>query len=184
MPGTSDCEFEHSPEKLVVPKVQLPSTTCAISESQQRNGVLAYRVGKNGADQSKPVYCVGEIKLSTGEQVTATYYLDKKDENGDLLLSKGFMRKTEESQDYFVVEMVYNEAKVWPDGKGGYADGMEDAKTDFYKSNLYKGFYLENLPGFELVYKSKNGEVKIYKLLNFTGNKEGWVDPVASKMTQ
>lgn len=177
-PGTSDCEFSHSPERLIVPKTQLSSNTCIISDSQQRSGIYAYRVGKNGIDQSKPDYCVGDMTIASGEKITATYLLDQKDENGDLVLSKGFVRTAENAQDYYLVEKVYNEMPVWPDGKGGLASSMEDATTDFYKSNLYRGFVLENLPGFDLVYKSKNGEVKIYRMKDalFVGNKEGRVD--------
>ena len=176
-PGTSDCEFAHSPERLMIPKVLLPSTSCIISESQQRSGVVAYLLTKSGMDQNKPAYCVGEVTLATGEKLSATYYIDRKDANGDLVLSKGFLRKIETGDQADLYEVVYNELPVWPDGKGGFVGGMEDAKTAFYRSNLYKGFYLENLPGFDLVYKSKGGEVKIYRMKNFTGNKEGWVDP-------
>jgi hypothetical protein len=51
-PGTSDCEFEHSPERILISKVQLPQTICTISESQKRNGLLAYAVGKSGPVQA------------------------------------------------------------------------------------------------------------------------------------
>ena len=47
---------------------------------------------------------------------------------------------------------------------GEVKDGYEDRKGKFYDSNLYKAFILEDLPGFELVFKSKGGEVKIYKI--------------------
>ena len=64
---------------------------------------------------------------------------------------------------------------------GTLVDGMGDVKSEFYLSNLYRGFYLENLPGFDLVFKSKGGEVKIFKMKDslFTGNKEGKIDPIA-----
>ncbi|MEM2137544.1 MAG: hypothetical protein QW568_00465 [Candidatus Anstonellaceae archaeon] len=179
-PGTSDCEFEHSPERVAIPKIRFPGTECAISESQQRIGVIAYSVKKNGIDQTKPVYCVGETTLVNGEKVSATYYIDRKDEDGDLVLSKGFLRQVEDSGQVGIYELVYNELPVWPGKNGTFVGGMEDAKTKFYTSNLYRGFYLENLPGFDLVYKSKNGEVKIYRLQNFTGNKEGRIDPVSA----
>ena len=47
---------------------------------------------------------------------------------------------------------------------------MEDAKTAFYTSNLYRGYYLNDLPGFDLVFTSKNGEVKIFRMKDFIGN--------------
>ena len=185
-PGRSDCEFIHSPERILIPKTQTAQNTCTLSESQQRSGILAYRLSRNGIDQEKPDYCVGETTLLNGEQVTATYYLDRKDENGDLVLSKGFVRTAEDNQEYYVVEKVYDEQPIWPDGQGSYASSMKDSPSDFYKSNLYKGFYLENLPGFDLVYKSKSGEVKIYKMKDglFKGNKEGYVDQVTATMNQ
>jgi len=181
-PGTSQCEYDHSPERIVIPLRQTTANICTISESQQRTGVYAYRLGKNGIDQSKPTYCVGEETLATGEKISATYYVDRKDANGDLALSKGFIRPIDQSQqDVTYAEMVYNDQIVWPGENGTLVDGMEDAKTDFYRSNLYKAFYLESLPGFDLAYTSPNGEIKIYRMQNFTGNKEGWVDPVESK---
>ena len=180
-PGTSDCEYQHSPERIAIPNVQTPSNICTISESQQRTGVYAYAMGKDAIDQSKPTYCVGDLTLPSGEKISATYYVDRKDANGDLALSKGFVRTLSQQNNVTYAEMVYNNEKVWPGANGTLTDGMEDAKTAFYTSNLYKAFYLEDLPGFDLVYKSQNGEVKIYRMQNFTGNKAGWIDPVESK---
>jgi hypothetical protein len=179
--GTSDCEYEHSPERIAIPRRQTESTACTISESQQRTGVYAYRLTKGGVDQSKPAYCVGEVTLATGEKISATYYLGRKDANGDLVLSKGFIRVLDDQNDVAYAEMVYNNQKVWPGQNGTLVGGMEDAKTDFYRSNLYKAFYLQDLPGFDLAYQSKNGEVKIYRMQNFTGNKERYIDPVESQ---
>jgi asparagine N-glycosylation enzyme membrane subunit Stt3 len=179
--GTSDCEYEHSPERIAIPRRQTESTACTISESQQRTGVYAYRLGKEAIDQTKPAYCIGEATLANGEKVSATYYLDRKDGNGDLALSKGFIRVLDDQNDVAYAEMVYNNQKVWPGQNGTLVDGMEDAKTGFYRSNLYKAFYLQDLPGFDLAYQSKNGEVKIYRMQNFTGNKERYIDPVESQ---
>ncbi len=178
-PGSSRCEYDHSPERLFIPKVKAAATACTISESQQRTGVYAYRITMQGVDMQKPAYCIGDVKLADGSTASATYYLDRKDADGDLVLSKGFIRATQDYGDSVQVEMVYNLQKAWPGPNGTWVDGMEDAKTDFYRSNLYGGFYLETLPGFDLVYKSKNGEVKIFRMKDplFKGNKEGWVDP-------
>jgi hypothetical protein len=143
--------------------------------------VYAYRLGKEAIDQTKPAYCIGEATLANGEKVSATYYLDRKDGNGDLALSKGFIRVLDDQNDVAYAEMVYNNQKVWPGQNGTLVDGMEDAKTGFYRSNLYKAFYLQDLPGFDLAYQSKNGEVKIYRMQNFTGNKERYIDPVESQ---
>lgn len=181
-PGTSDCEFDHSPERVVIPKIQVAENTCVISESQQLKGAIAYRVGKNGVDPAQPAYCIGETVLKNGETVTATYYMDKRDAEGNLALSKGFIRTIGEQGDYSVVEMVYNEQPVWQGPNGTWVGGYEDAKTAFYRSNLYRGFYLEDLPGFELAYKSANGEIKIYRMKDFKGNKAGTIDKAAAAM--
>ena len=180
-PGSSDCEYAHSPERIAIPRVQTTSNSCVISESQQRTGVYAYRLGKETVDQSKPAYCVGETTIATGEKISATYYVDRKDASGDLVLSKGFIRPIDEQADVTYAEMVYDNQKVWPGANGTLVGGMEDAKTDFYRSNLYKGYYLRELPGFDLAYTSPTGDIKIYRMQNFTGNKAGWIDQVESK---
>lgn len=180
-PGTSKCEFDHSPEKIAIDLSQTPENSCTISESQQRKGVFAYRFGiGESIDFSKPAYCVGEAKIATGEAIFATYYLDRKDANGNLALSKGFIKPFAREGDFIYAQIAYDNQKVWLGQNGQLVDGMEDAKTAFYTSNLYRGFYLEDLPGFELVYKTKNGEVKIYKLKNFSGNKERRIDSAMS----
>lgn len=176
-PGASDCEYEHSPERVLIPTFQTQGNTCILSESQQRTGVYAYRQTKTGVDLNAPAYCVGDVTLGNGQTLSGTYYLDRKDANGDLVVSKGFLRQIDQGDQVKVYEIVYNDLPVWPDGNGSLVGGMEDAKTKFYTSNLYRGFYLESLPGFDLVYKSKNGEVKIYRMRDFTGNKDGRVDP-------
>jgi hypothetical protein len=122
------------------------------------------------------------LTLASGEKVSATYYLNRKDANGDLALSKGFIRVVEDQQQYAVAEMVYNDLPVWP-VNGTYVGGLEDAKTYFYRSNLYRGMFLKNLTGFDLAYESKNGEIKIYRMKDslFKGNSAGLVDPIESK---
>jgi len=101
------------------------------------------------------------------------------------VLSKGFIRPIDQSQaSVTYAEMVYDNQKVWPGPNGTLVDGMEDAKTAFYTSNLYKAFYLKDLPGFDLAYQTKNGEVKIYRMQNFTGNAAGWINVTAAAETQ
>ena len=157
--------------------------------------MYAYSLGTGSTvDTSRPVYCISDLTLPDGQKISVTYYLDRKDGNGDLLLSKGFVRSIGEDQNTIIAELVYNNEKVWPGPNGTLVDGMEDAacespsgesncgvakKTKFYTSNLYRGFYLRELPGFDLAYETPGGEVKIYRMRNFTGNKEGKIDPAA-----
>ncbi|MEM4634222.1 MAG: hypothetical protein QW275_03650, partial [Candidatus Anstonellaceae archaeon] len=161
-PGTSDCEFEQSPERIVIPQVASSQFVCTISESQQLKGVYAYKLDKINSIDS-PAYCVGEVRIKTGEKITGIYYLDKKDENGDLKLAKGFLRPLGEEGGATYAEVVYNNLPVWPGPNGTWVGGMEDASTKFYTSNLYRGMFLKDLPGFELVFETKKGEVKIYR---------------------
>jgi hypothetical protein len=177
-PGSSQCEVDHNPEQIVIP-TPTAANTCTISESQQLTGVLAYPYGINGVDQQNPVYCVGEATLADGEKIPATYYLNESDSNGDLVLNKGFIRVLDQdSSGTILAEMVYNNSVVWPGPNGTVVDGMSDAKTAFYTSNLYQAFFNGNLPGFTLAYETANGEVKIYKMDDslFVGNKAGVVN--------
>jgi len=179
-PGTSDCEFRHSPERVAIMKVQTAQTACVVSESQQRTGTYAYVMGKGGFDFGKPTYCAGDVTLANGQTVTGLYRLDKKDANGDLALRKGLVRVIEDGQDAALAEMVYVSMPLWQNGDGTTVGGLEDAPTEFYTSNLYRGVVLGELPGFDLVFKSKNGEVKIYRMRNFVGNKDGYIDKEAA----
>lgn len=174
-PGTSLCEFQHSPERLAI--LLSKEGQCLISESQQLKGAPAYQMLQNGISDV-PTYCIGTFKIATGDAITATYYYDKRDANGDLILSRGFVRPIQTEGDAVYAEVVYENSPVWPQN-GTFVDGMADAKTDFYKSNLYKGFFLKQLPGFDLVYDTN--EIKIYRLKDFKGNKERYIDPVESK---
>jgi hypothetical protein len=174
-PGTSDCEFLHSPERIVIPTAQLGQ--CTISESQQLTGTPAYEMLKNGI-ATTPTYCVGATTIATGDKIMATYSLDKQDSDGNLVLNKGFVRQIQTAADAVYAEMVYTTDGVWIENNT-LVNGMIDAKTDFYRSNLYSGFYLKQLPGFTLVYDTN--EIKIYRLDNFIGNKERYIDPVESK---
>jgi len=176
-PGTSDCEFLHSPERILIPMAQ--EGTCVISESQMLKGTPAYQVLKNGPS-SNPIYCIGTTKIATGDQVTATYYYDQRDSEGNLILSKGFVRPIQTEGGNIYAEMVYTNDGVWIEN-GTLVSGINDAKTEFYKSNLYKGFYLKQLPGFTLVYDTN--EIKIYRFDNFIGNKQRYIDQVESNRT-
>ena len=180
-PGASECEAEHSPERVLIMTVQNAQTSCTISQSQQLTGTLAYAVNQNGVDTSRPAYCVGTAVLEGGQKIPATYYLNRSDANGNLVLSKGFIRVIDSSQQGAVTaEMVYDNEQVWPGPNGTWVDGMADAKTKFYTSNLYRALFLNNLPGYSLAYTSANGEVKIYRMNDFTGNPTGWVNETAA----
>ncbi|HLC68265.1 MAG TPA: hypothetical protein VJH24_00365, partial [Candidatus Bilamarchaeaceae archaeon] len=62
-----------------------------------------------------------------------------------------------------IYTVFYTHDLLWIQN-GTTVGGYDDRKGKFYDSNLYRAFVLEELPGFELVFKSRGDEVKIFKL--------------------
>ncbi|VVB58577.1 Uncharacterised protein [Candidatus Anstonella stagnisolia] len=165
-PGSSKCEFEHMFETIYVPKTSREK--CIVSPSQQISGVVGfvdYYVGD--ARQLKKEYCMATINLADGRRGLGTYYLDRKDADGNLVLNKAFVQQYSSEQDYDVYFTVYNNDKVWQGQNGTLVGGYEDRKGKFYDSALYRAFYLNDLPGFKQVYQTPGGEVKIYEWLGY-----------------
>jgi asparagine N-glycosylation enzyme membrane subunit Stt3 len=116
---------------------------------------------------AKPVYCVGEVTLADGSTGTGTYYLNETQASGDLKLNKAIlsmpfeMSATQHLGDTVAFTLFYTNDRIWLDNgeiKGGY----EDAKGEFYNSNLYRAIFVGEIPGFAKVFD--NGAVKIYKI--------------------
>ena len=183
-PGDSQCEFDHMPTRVLIPLLPSASTACTISESQQRSGTAAFLIHRTGVDSANPDFCVGDITLTDGSKASALYYMDRKDENGDLVLDKAFLRQTDQQQNMGIFELIYNNQKVWPGPNGTAVDGMSDADGAFYHSALYSAIFLNELPGFDQVYSTSDGMVKIYRMKDFVGNPQGIVDKAAAAMTQ
>jgi len=165
-PGGSRCEFEHMFETIFVPKTSREA--CVVSATQQLSGVVGfvdYYVGD--ARQLKKQYCMATISLADGRRGLGTYYLDRKDEEGNLLLNKAYVQQYSSEQDYDVYYTIYNTDKVWSGPNGTVADSYADRKGKFYESPLYRAFYLRDLPGFKLVYETSGGEVKIFEWLGY-----------------
>ncbi len=177
-PGSSKCEAEHMWEIIHVP-LETPEYQCTISESSNKKGVTAfYKLKRDTSGYiiglDSPIYCLGKTTLANGQEVVATYYLDRKYENGDLKLNKAILLDTG-TMDYqsrhppinsFV--LLYTKDPIWVED-GEIKNGYEDRKGKYYDSNIYRAFFLKELPGFELVYESPQrsqfgGHVKIYKL--------------------
>ncbi|MBI5051249.1 hypothetical protein HZC08_00675 [Candidatus Micrarchaeota archaeon] len=165
--GSSICEFEHLWETVYIPTNQ-PGQECTIS--QGKTGLTAYKfnVTKNadGSLSSKlyPIYCAGDVNLVNGQRTIGIYRLNEKHENGDLKLNKAILKKDYDTDDgVSVYSSFYTQDALFIEN-GQLTSGYEDRVGKFYSSNLYRGFFLNELPGFDLVFTSKNGEVKIYKL--------------------
>ncbi|HIG96587.1 TPA: hypothetical protein HA249_06920 [Candidatus Woesearchaeota archaeon] len=168
-PGTSPCELEQLWETIYIPKTG-GAQQCYVSISSGKAGLLAYKLkvtqNPDGGLNSglEPAYCVSDSVLADGQKVLATYELNQKDAAGNLKLNKAILQQNYETQDgVAVMSAYYTKDKIWKEGNST-VDGYADRKGKFYDSNLYKAYFLEDLPGFKLVYKTEGNEIKIFKL--------------------
>lgn len=186
-PGESQCEADHLWETVLVS--QMP---CTISKLTNKSGVTAYRMYSGQAFlpsypsicedpkeanyiaycknyvRLEPVYCVGETTLATGAKTYATYYLNETYANGDLRLNKAMLQQARQVQTSHLgpvveVTLFYTEDAVWLEN-GEVKSGYEDRKGKFYDSNIYRALFLNNIPGFRLVYSTPDQAVKIYEV--------------------
>lgn len=165
-PGSSRCEFEHMFETIYVPKTTLEK--CIVSPSQQISGVVGFVDSYVGDARSlKKQYCMATIKLADGRRGLGTYYIDRQDEEGNLVLNKAYVQQYSSEQDYDIFFTIYNNDLAWQGPNGTIVSGYDDRKGKFYDSTLYRAFYLKDLPGFKLVYETPGGEVKIYEWLGY-----------------
>lgn len=119
----------------------------------------------------KPVatYCVGDTTLANGEITTAAYKLNETYPNGDLKLNKGILQMpyglstTYHFGPVQAYTILYTESPLWIEN-GVVKSGYEDRTGRFYDSPLYRAMVLNNLPGFDLVYTTPDGAVKIFKI--------------------
>ncbi|MEM4367003.1 MAG: hypothetical protein QW035_02635 [Candidatus Anstonellales archaeon] len=155
-PGQSDCEREHTWEVVYIPKSNQQS--CDVSA--ELKGVVAYTVAKGAM---APTYCLSTTTLITGQKINALYYLGKYASDGSLKIHKGFLAPYAEDSSMVAYATYFTKDLVWYDD-GEIKSGWEDRKGKFYDSVIYKGFVLEELDGFEQVYKTPGGEVKIYRI--------------------
>jgi hypothetical protein len=167
-PGSSKCEFDHLWEQIVVIKNGAEATGCNIAKN--KTGMVGYRYDVTADATGKlkggyaPTYCIGEVTLASGQKMTGTYYLDQKYPNGDLKLNKAFLKVDYENANAAGFTLFYTKDKLWLEN-GQVVDGYAERKGKFYDSNLYKAFFLKQLDGFQLVFESTGGQVKIYKLI-------------------
>ena len=117
----------------------------------------------------RPTYCVGPALLANGQQTYGTYLLNETYPNGDLKLNKAQLvspqsyAQTYHLGDAYGVALIYNEDPVFLEN-GQVTSGYDDRRTKFYSSNIYRALFVGDLPGFSLVFQTKDGQVKIYRL--------------------
>jgi asparagine N-glycosylation enzyme membrane subunit Stt3 len=187
-PGQSTCEADHLWEVIFISQ-----TPCSISTLSNKSGLTAYKIYEGGvyrtfyrsecmspsdqntaaycqsAIKAEPVYCVGETTLANGQPTTATYYMNETYPNGDLKLNKAMLQfpysipMTTHMGPVTSVTLLYTEDALWLEN-GVIKSGYEDRKGKFYDSTLYRGIFLNNIPGFSQVYATSDGAVKIYKV--------------------
>jgi hypothetical protein len=157
-PGDSDCEIEHLWEQVIIP---FNTNNCTISEEKQINGVVGYRIKfEKGRRIATPTYCFVE-EYSNGVREIKAYRLNETTKTGELKVQKakwtGYY-----GQDGIYLTAFYTKYPEWKDENGNIVDGWDDRTTKYYDSNLYSGFFLDELDGFELVYNSP--QIRLYKL--------------------
>ncbi|MBU0586539.1 hypothetical protein KJ780_03435, partial [Candidatus Micrarchaeota archaeon] len=156
-PGQSVCEMEHLWTQVLVPVSVSPAEECSISYTQK--GVIGYsNVWINGTQKEK--------KFCINPQTLEMYDMDERMLDGTLKMHKAEIQPvgttSMQGRDFYLLNLVYTKEMKWVDN-GELKSGWEDRTSKFYDSNLYNAFVLENLPGFELVYKTSDGQVKIFK---------------------
>lgn len=190
-PGDSQCELDHLWETVVISPE--PCTVSELSNKTGIKAYKIYVNAPNGrkyyvpyypseclsqngqpaqcspAVVPEPVYCVAPTTLADGSTITATYYLNETYPNGDLKLNKALLQATDVVKgsyhfgDIRVVTLYYTKDPIWLEN-GEVKSGYEDRKGKFYDSALYQAYFLGQLPGFTLVYKTPDNAVKIFKM--------------------
>ncbi len=192
-PGGSQCEADHTWETIFISQ-----TPCVISSITNKTGLTAYEMyagqtyipyyppncetPTSANDiaycqnfiRAVPTYCVGNVTLANGQSTYGTYYLNETYPNGDLKVNKAFLQMPFQIPTTSLMGPVtgatlfYTEDPLWIEN-GVVKSGYEDRKGKFYDSNLYRAMFLQDLPGFKLVYSTPNGgAVKIYEIINYT----------------
>ena len=166
-PGQSECEQNNFWEEVYIPTSPNLLQMCTISYEKDVQGTVAY-YGNIVAVQdaqgqreyrvqlAKDVYCISPEGI--------TYFLDKKDDEGDLIIHGGVLNpagkiQSVQGDEYLKVSVLYMDENYTIGNTT--INNWENRVGNFYDSNLYKAFMLDHLDGFEKVYD--NGNVKIFK---------------------
>ncbi|MEM0356396.1 MAG: hypothetical protein QW465_01425 [Candidatus Anstonellales archaeon] len=166
---SSKCEYENLWESVLI-----TNDRCNIDGKIGRVGAVIEYTGYTGAIQQRLVnsYCIinndGTLDLSRAtNRFVRTLF---RDQIGGIRNPPFIMYRLNDSklhrgipvpisQNLLIILYTYDE--VWF-VDGNWTSGYEDRTSRFYNSSLYRGFILETLDGFDLVYN--NGYVKIYRL--------------------
>jgi asparagine N-glycosylation enzyme membrane subunit Stt3 len=162
-PGTSACEVNNLWESVFVPKDAPP---CKVDDTTVGKTAYAVRYKMVGGQWTgqydlTPAYCFATAVLADNRTVNALYELNNRDEFGALKLHKAFLIPVVNNDQGVLYELLYTHEKVWKEN-GRVVDGFSDHVSHFYDTNLYQAFVLEQLPGFKEVFKTQDGNVKVF----------------------
>ncbi len=164
-PMSSKCELENQPEQVVVPINGTEAVPCVISDSTQSKGLIGYRVSlisaPGGLMQDRhPTYCVRQEQTTDGQSL-GVYFLDQKDDNGQLQRNPAYWLPQSLDKSNLVMDAVYTK-EPWVLANGTIVSRWDYRQGPYYDTSLYQGYFLRQLEGFDLVYDSPT--IKIYKM--------------------
>lgn len=195
--GDSACERDNLWETIYFRK-DSSNSACVLSQSDGQLGALAYHLYETkegekvnagfypslcqnatesladycGRYSFEPAYCIGNMTLADGKNVSGFYKLNERDENGRLRPHKALpgavanLPGAYQLGDASMVTLVYTNNKLWiEDGNltGGYGD--RNREFGFYDSMIYKAFFAtDELEQLELVYSDPSGNVRVFGL--------------------
>ena len=169
-PGQSGCEAEHVWEQAFVPADAALQQQCTISAEQQRYGIYGFAIGTNAQGQEGfvPKYCFAQ-EFSDGKDVLHAYKLGETDALGNLAPLRAEWTAYNGGAN-IVLTAFYDKKKKWVSEGGELVSGWDERSTAFYDSNVYSGFFLDELEGFDLVYNTP--QIRIYKMKDEYWNSE------------
>ncbi len=158
-PAVSDCDALYDFEYVFIPIQPTLEERCIIKDQPQNALALAFSSFGN-------VYCVAETQIN-GEVVPIMYNAGETNPPNNFDLSKATINRGTLilAQGTNIQGRQFARFMVLYTG-----DGFEDRKGKGYDSNFYKGFFLGELDGFELVYPEndrpgwRNVPVRIFEI--------------------
>ncbi len=175
--GTSQCEQDHDPQYAAVPLSVFQSGAtqsninnyCSITSANALY-VNAYLVtGSTLSNQSACTELPYQSASAPQNGVLQMFYGNGTKMNAVIQESQYLGVQNIQGTPYILFLMIY-----LPDANGI----VQNAPSDFYNSNYYKGFFTGDLPGFRQVYPSHaagtnfvnfSQAVRIYEVVNYTG---------------
>ncbi|MBI5158752.1 hypothetical protein HY992_01390 [Candidatus Micrarchaeota archaeon] len=155
-PGKDECDtVKYMYERVFIPKTPQLNDFCETEDGGK--GIVGYSPPWTN-------YCVRAATDSTGGTIMLLYNQD-----GTVNRAAMFKYGEQELEGRPFDQYILWYPKEWIDG----SNALEDAKSEYYESMFYQGFFLGEIPGFEQVYPNYNQQgpsaaVRIFKLKDET----------------